>query len=1328
MKLPQTPRHHRGKLASSGRSHLAQPGDTWRGNQVATGKPRRVRELSAALAVAALVLMGSTPAIADDTVAPPVQPPAPTEPAAQAPAPQPATAPEPAPAPAPAPAPEPSAPPESVPAPPAVAPAAEAEPPAAPAEEQAGEPVAEVAAEDPAATQLPDPPYLRWRVADSNDALVGDTSITIEGPRDETVADDGEGSQWQGALAATVEDNTGQDGYVGADLDPEAGMFLVTHLVDDLDPARTHDAAADETFRLQVHTVPDGFTIDDTVWEEFTVSTSGEDPITVLQLVSEPQARPAEEAKAGTSDLISPLALIAADCGNTSDCAGLRITNVVVGGTATAADWALKAVRNNAAVDEYVFTSGQLRTVPRNVGGSTRAVYALTATATPAVQALYDTTFACTSAEPSSNSNNTTDIDTAARSVSYGYRSNNNLGTPATRYAYCTFTQTLITPATIIVKTGSDRTGTTGVTDLAGVVLYLNTGTNAPSGTRADGVAGDAAGWARCVSSATGECTFLVPGAGTGGTNRDKQFWVVQPVTGVPTGWFTNPNLRTGGGSGDGTSSQYTFQTGSQLRAGQTYRSTSNFMYSTSDNANASGGIWQQSRVNPALTQTCGVDVALVLDLSGSVAGSVAQLRTAADTFTDALVGTPSRMALFSFSSNSPATNATQNYPTLTPVATQAQANTFKTRYASWGASGGTNWDRGLAVPAAANTGANKYEVVVVITDGNPTYYGTGPSGSGNDNRFIETENGIFSANAIKASGTTRLLAFGVGDGATGVNTGLNLRAISGPTRYNGTNGAVADYMQTSNYADVGDTLRKLALGNCAGQLTVTKMVVPNTAPVGSIAGAAPAVAGWNFTASDPGTGLTLPVPPTRTTTDDSTGTVSFPLGFAGGTASAPVTVTETQQPGYTLVPVSGQNAVCRNLSTEQSVALTGNPVNGFRVNVPSTETVNCIVYNRAPDQTSTVAVTKNWVVNDGTGGSKTYKIPGDEGLLPAGLAAQLTLTGPGAAGATNQDWGAVRANYISGTSVTINETATVDAQKLPGCTLGTKLVTNRNGVAILPGSAVPYTSALQQGANTFEVTNTVNCQTKVTLVKSLTNDNGGTSTVPNWTLTAAGPTTGVSGITGNTAVTNKMILPGNYTLSETGPSGYTAEAWTCVSAAGVVPVVDGVVAIAFGTNVTCTVNNNDKPGAVSWTKVDGVNASLLEGSEWKIVGTAPAVPAVTFTDCEVAPCSGPDKDPAAGKFELQGLSWGSYTVTETVAPPGYQGGASFTFAVNGANAGTVIVHGAVTNAQQQGVALPLTGGMSSDMFTLWGTGIALLAALMGVAYWRRFRGVVVAQ
>jgi Mg-chelatase subunit ChlD len=148
----------------------------------------------------------------------------------------------------------------------------------------------------------------------------------------------------------------------------------------------------------------------------------------------------------------------------------------------------------------------------------------------------------------------------------------------------------------------------------------------------------------------------------------------------------------------------------------------------------ASGGVWPFSRVNPDLPARCGLKVAFVVDLSASVQGHVAALKSAADSFVDALRGTPSQAALFTFSTDSPALNAGPNTGLL-PVATTADANRFKQLYSGWTestASGYTNWDRALGAVAAVNESDNPdehFDLTIVLTDGNPTAFG--PQGPG---------------------------------------------------------------------------------------------------------------------------------------------------------------------------------------------------------------------------------------------------------------------------------------------------------------------------------------------------------------------------------------------------------------------------------------------------------------------------------------------------------------------------------------------------------------------------------------------------------------------
>ncbi|WP_428347972.1 beta strand repeat-containing protein [Nocardioides sp.] len=508
------------------------------------------------------------------------------------------------------------------------------------------------------------------------------------------------------------------------------------------------------------------------------------------------------------------------------------------------------------------------------------------------------------------------------------------LGAPAARAAVPNPTPNT---AVITVKVGGDRTGVNGVTPLQGVRLGLWTQAGAKVTTA----------WGECVSDVAGDCSFVVPDTQVGGVNRDVRFEVRQ--ISVPTGWYMNPTLRTGSANGSGSvASPYQFFTGVALQANTVYRSGIDFMSDPNPGlevANDSLGVWQQSRANNALPQQCGIDVALILDLSTSMgAAGIAAQRAAADSFVDALVGTPSRAAIFSFSNWSPGANGA-NFPNLVPLSTQSSADAFKAQYAGWSANGGTNWDRGLASAAEATP---NYDLAILLTDGSPSLRSDPLQGTSNVTNFSYVEPAIFSANALKNKGT-RILAFGVGPGVTGLSS-LNLRAVSGPQAYTGANGASADYFQAADFASAGGILTDLAAGLCQGSVSVVKQIVPTGNTGENIAGSTPAPAGWQFTGTTTTAGVTG-LPSTQTTTNDGTGAAQFPLGFPGGVTSAAVTVKEAQQTGYQIVTQGGANAVCTNLATGAAVSVTndnstpGNP--GFRVNAPADAAVSCTVYNR---------------------------------------------------------------------------------------------------------------------------------------------------------------------------------------------------------------------------------------------------------------------------------------------------------------------------------------------------------------------------------------------
>lgn len=535
--------------------------------------------------------------------------------------------------------------------------------------------------------------------------------------------------------------------------------------------------------------------------------------------------------------------------------------------------------------------------------------------------------------------------------------------------------------AVISVRVGGDRAVNGTVTGLAGVKLGLyaaGTATNGggtstwPTQGTAGGRLNPAWPWTTCTSDADGDCNFVIPirsgAASATGTPQDTRFWVIQESS--PAGWYSNPVLRVGSfkATPEGTW-QYRFRTDTQLRAGSTYRSTTPMPWDESSNAgatsagnpdrffmrnridsNAEGwsganvgrttGVWNQSRNNPTLIGECGIDIALIADTSGSLgATGIADLKSAMTSFVNSFRGTNTRMSLFSFSDISPGTIA-GNFPTLLPVTTAPQSLLFAAQYAAWGASGGTNWDRGFA--AAANS-PESYDLAILLTDGNPSVIRDDlVPGASAFNSLQDIDAGVFSANQLKAKGT-RIVALGVGQEFTPASDN-NLRAVSGPV-------AGSDYYRAVDFAAATDALVTLANEHCSGTIGVQKMIVPAG---GTIADATPAPAGWQFAASGTTAAATVQAPATRTTTAGGDGKVEFAVSFTAPATSGPVQLLETQQAGYELLPVgtgsAARNATCVNAATGTTVPVTNAGTSaqpGAVVQASRGQRIECKIYNR---------------------------------------------------------------------------------------------------------------------------------------------------------------------------------------------------------------------------------------------------------------------------------------------------------------------------------------------------------------------------------------------
>jgi hypothetical protein len=188
----------------------------------------------------------------------------------------------------------------------------------------------------------------------------------------------------------------------------------------------------------------------------------------------------------------------------------------------------------------------------------------------------------------------------------------------------------------------------------------------------------------------------------------------------------------------------------------------------------------------------------------------------------ESLNGTPSSIAIYTFGTTAPAPGANNANLAPVPVASQAGVNTLisKINGLTVPPSSGTNWDAGFWQIVRDMT-TYHYQSAIIITDGDPTYYGPAGSlgGRGNLTRFAETENGIFSANALKSKGTS-VLSVGIGTSKQGLRYADNIRAVSGPAEN-------TDYFNT-DFVTLSAVLAKLALRNCAG-LDLAKSAAPAT-------------------------------------------------------------------------------------------------------------------------------------------------------------------------------------------------------------------------------------------------------------------------------------------------------------------------------------------------------------------------------------------------------------------------------------------------------------------------------------------------------------------
>ena len=416
------------------------------------------------------------------------------------------------------------------------------------------------------------------------------------------------------------------------------------------------------------------------------------------------------------------------------------------------------------------------------------------------------------------------------------------------------------------------------------------------------------------------------------------------------------------------------------------------------------------------------------------------------------------------------------------------------------------------------------------------------------------------------------------------------------------------------------------------------------------------------------------------------------PTPLAGATGDESVTNAPVTPGEYTLSEsdgTTGYQLTSVDCGDSNAISETNSVV------INAGDKITCTLTNTAE---VALTVTKQWIVN-----GEEYA----HGDQPVGQA-QLTVDG------SESQFGTPITGFLVGDEVAISETVS-DLPEL--CTVSTSI----NGGET---DQITHTMTVTPDPNVVEVVNTVDCVQHLTLVKDLDNEEfSGTSTVSDWTLTATNsedPSITVSGVTGEPAVTEASVTAGSYTLNESGPAGYDAGEWSCTGT-GNQSDADSI-SLDLGQAATCTIVNTAKPGSVTWTKTD-VQDRLLAGATWTLTGPAgDNSQAVEITDCTEEPCEGLDRDPAAGKFSIENLAWGDYTLAELLAPPGYQRDDTIhEFTVQGEALQVELA--AVVNEQQVGPNLPLTGGLGRDHVYLLGAGILILGlSVLGGRFWKTRR------
>ncbi|GAA3927639.1 SpaA isopeptide-forming pilin-related protein [Microbacterium soli] len=822
-----------------------------------------------------------------------------------------------------------------------------------------------------------------------------------------------------------------------------------------------------------------------------------------------------------------------------------------------------------------------------------------------------------------------------------------------------------------------------------------------------DGEPGSATAFT-CTIVADGECRITVTGLQKGGDNRGERFWVVEEDAEAGSDaaehTYINSELYVGAYTGPRdlrrivglTKALEPSSTPLAMPMTASQLSNSDLPRTNATTAEAgSFGAVVGSYKNPTIVPKCEASplrIGIILDQSASISGD--QWRTFRGALVDGkdsvlrlLRDANARVSVLGFGSGVSGQNGWHHGGASGPAALPTNNDSLEQIIPAsrpGGSGNTTNWDAALST---FQQHSDDYDMVLFVTDGAPNYIldGTGPSNTNVTLRSLEAP--MYAANALKKH-DVRVVAVGVGEGASGEQVAQNLRAVSGEK-------AGSDYLQGD-----WDGLKRIlsevvTAATCQVPVEVSKTLKNADGSTTKLAG------DWDFTAAlTPGTSspVSLLGDATQTTDSGAAGAAHWTVKFTQPSGqAATLKIEETAQPGWTLDAVDC-TLDARTLPTT---------VDGDSVTIsdlgPASGALKC-TFTNSEAKPATVTVDKKWVV-DGE------KLP--HGDQPDGMDATLRMAIQGD-DVSDVAWGQTRSGFTVGDSVTIGEDTTLDASLVNGCVLTGSTIAGPGikGAAELTSDG--YDAVLTKKSNVYTVTNTVQCQ-RLTLVKKVHNSHGGQATPADWDGGLFAQTGTAAPIAFDSGET-RYVGVGEYVLSESDEDGYSQAKLVCTGG----ELTGSTVSIKAGADVVCTFKNVDDAGSVTWTKTADDGTTALGGSVWTLTGPGLGTDGVVIEDCtSAADCSQlRDRDPAEGSFLMGDLDWGEYSLVETKAPRGYVLDATpheFTIA---ADAVTVDL-GALVNTEEPVVpepedpespVLPLTGSDGALWMSVGAIALILIA------------------